>query len=69
MTSTLPVLVVGGGISGLVCAYALRKAGIEAELVEASPEPGGLIRSETHNGFLLEIGPQSFAGTSALRSL
>jgi oxygen-dependent protoporphyrinogen oxidase len=69
MTPTLPVLVVGGGISGLVCAYALRKAGIEAQLVEASPQPGGLIRSENHNGFLLEVGPQSFSGTAALRSL
>jgi protoporphyrinogen/coproporphyrinogen III oxidase len=69
MTPTLPVLVVGGGISGLVCAYALRKAGIEAQLLEASIEPGGVIRSETREGFLLELGPQSFSGTPALRSL
>ena len=69
MTPTLPVLIVGGGISGLVCAYALRKAGIEAQLIEASSQPGGMIRSESREGFLLELGPQSFSGTAALRSL
>ncbi len=69
MTPTIPVLIVGGGISGLVCAYALRKAGIEAQLIEASSQPGGMIRSESREGFLLELGPQSFSGTTALRSL
>ncbi len=69
MTPTLPVLIVGGGISGLICAYALRKAGIEAQLVEATTEPGGVIRSENREGFLLELGPQSFSGTALLRSL
>jgi oxygen-dependent protoporphyrinogen oxidase len=62
-------LVVGGGISGLVCAYALRKSGIDAQLVEASSRPGGVIHSGTRNGFLLELGPQSFSGTAALRGL
>src|SRR6267143_2550826 len=69
MTPTIPVLVVGGGISGLVCAYALRKSGIEAQLVEASPRPGGVIHSVTRDGFLLELGPQSFSSTSELRQL
>jgi oxygen-dependent protoporphyrinogen oxidase len=62
-------LVVGGGISGLVCAYALRNAGIDAQLVESSPRPGGVINSVTRNGFLLELGPQSFSSTPALREL
>jgi protoporphyrinogen/coproporphyrinogen III oxidase len=61
--------VVGGGISGLVCTYALRKAGIDAQLAEASPRPGGVICSITRDGFLLELGPQSFSGTPALREL
>jgi oxygen-dependent protoporphyrinogen oxidase len=61
--------VVGGGISGLVCAYALRKSGIDAQLVEASPRPGGVIHSVTRDGFLLELGPQSFSSTPALRQL
>lgn len=62
-------LVVGAGISGLVCAYALRKAGIDAQVVEASGRPGGVICSERRDGYLLELGPQSFAGTAPLRQI
>lgn len=69
MTAHSPALVVGAGISGLVCAYALRKAGIDAQLVEASSRPGGVIRSERRDGFLLELGPQSFSGTAPLLEL
>jgi protoporphyrinogen/coproporphyrinogen III oxidase len=69
VTRQVQALVVGGGISGLVCAYALRRAGVDAQLVEASSRPGGVINSVTRNGFLLELGPQSFSGTAALRQL
>jgi len=69
VTRYIPALVVGGGISGLVCTYALRKAGIDAQLVEASPRPGGVIHSVTRDGFLLELGPQTFSGTPALLEL
>jgi protoporphyrinogen/coproporphyrinogen III oxidase len=69
VTRHVPALVVGGGISGLVCAYALRKAGIEILLVEASARPGGVINSMARDGFLLELGPQSFTGTAQLRTL
>jgi oxygen-dependent protoporphyrinogen oxidase len=69
VTRHVPALVVGGGISGLVCAHALRKSGIDAQLVEASPRPGGVINSVTRDGFLLELGPQSFSGTAAIRQL
>jgi oxygen-dependent protoporphyrinogen oxidase len=69
VTRYVPALVVGGGISGLVCAHALRKAGIDAQLVESSARPGGVIQSARRDGFLLELGPQSFSGTPALRQL
>jgi len=69
VTPHVPALVVGGGISGLVCAYALHKAGIDAQLAEASPRPGGVINSVTRDGYLLELGPQSFSSTPALREL
>jgi oxygen-dependent protoporphyrinogen oxidase len=69
MATHVPVLIVGAGISGLTCAYHLRKSGIEAQIVEASPCAGGVIRSEHRDGFLLELGPQSFNGTPPLRSL
>jgi oxygen-dependent protoporphyrinogen oxidase len=69
VNTRVPALVVGAGISGLVCAYALRKAGIDAQIVEAAPNPGGVIRSKTRDGFLLELGPQSFSATPAIREL
>jgi protoporphyrinogen/coproporphyrinogen III oxidase len=69
MTNHVPVLVVGAGISGLVCAYHLRKSGIDAQIVEASARPGGMIRSERRDGFLLELGPQSFSSTPQLLDL
>src|SRR5580698_4658034 len=69
MTTHVPVLIVGAGISGLTCAYHLRKSGIDAQIVEAGPRPGGVLRSEHRDGYLLELGPQSFSGTSQLRDL
>jgi protoporphyrinogen/coproporphyrinogen III oxidase len=63
------VVVVGGGISGLVCAYELRKTRVDTQLLEASPLAGGVIHSERRDGYLLELGPQSFSGTPALLAL
>ncbi len=69
MTSSAPAVVIGAGISGLVCAYALNKAGIDVLVLEPSPRAGGVICSERRDGFLLELGPQSFSGTASLRAL
>jgi oxygen-dependent protoporphyrinogen oxidase len=65
----MQTLIVGGGISGLACAYALKKAGVQAQVMEASASPGGMIRSEKRNGYLLEAGPQSFSATPELLAL
>ena len=69
MATRVPILIVGAGISGLACAYYLRKSGLDAQVVEAAPLPGGVIRSERRDGFLLELGPQSFSGTPQLLDL
>jgi oxygen-dependent protoporphyrinogen oxidase len=69
VTAHVPALVVGAGISGLVCAHALRKAGIDAQVVESSANPGGVIGSERRDGYLLELGPQSFNATPAILNL
>jgi oxygen-dependent protoporphyrinogen oxidase len=69
MTTRVPILIVGAGISGLACAYYLRKSGLDAQVLEAAPRPGGVIRSERRDGFLLELGPQSFSGTPQLLDL
>jgi oxygen-dependent protoporphyrinogen oxidase len=53
------VAVIGGGISGLSAAFALHKRGRPYLLLEASDRFGGVIRTETEGGFLLEAGPDS----------
>ena len=62
-------IIVGAGISGLTCAYALQKSGQNVLLLEASECPGGVIRSVEQNGYLYEFGPQSFSSTPTLYKL
>lgn len=64
-----PAIVIGAGISGLVCAYTLRQRGLDAQLFEASERAGGVIRSVERDGFLFELGPQSLTFTESLRKL
>lgn len=52
------IAVVGGGISGLSCAYYLGKAGIEATVFD--PAPGGSIGTVHIDGCILETGPESW---------
>jgi protoporphyrinogen/coproporphyrinogen III oxidase len=53
------VIVVGGGISGLSAALSLHEAGREVVLLEAGPRLGGVIRTETVDGFVIEAGPDA----------
>jgi len=64
-----PVVVVGGGISGLACAYHLQQAGIPVIAVEAGTRPGGLIATKEKDGFRFDLGPQSFLTTEPLLKL
>ena len=54
------VAVIGAGISGLSCAWTLKKLGIEAVVLEASERAGGAIRTEKIYGYQIEWGPNSF---------
>jgi protoporphyrinogen/coproporphyrinogen III oxidase len=63
------VVVIGGGISGLTCAYRLKRLGADVTLLESSDQAGGLIDTVEQDGFLFERGPQSFQGTAALLDL
>jgi oxygen-dependent protoporphyrinogen oxidase len=52
------IAIVGGGVSGLVCAWRLRRAGHDVEVLERESVPGGRMRSERRDGFVLERGAQ-----------
>ena len=50
------VAVVGGGITGLVAAHRLSRAGARVTLFEASGRLGGVVRTDQDDGFLIEAG-------------
>ena len=60
------VVIIGAGIAGLAAAHRVVEQGhahglaVEPLLLEASPRLGGTIRTERHEGFLVEHGPDSF---------
>jgi oxygen-dependent protoporphyrinogen oxidase len=54
----MKVGIVGGGISGLACAYYLDRAGIESIVFD--PTPGGLMGTVHVEGCILETGPESW---------
>jgi oxygen-dependent protoporphyrinogen oxidase len=68
-TISAPVIVIGGGISGLACAIRLKQRGIPVLLLEKSERFGGVAQSIRENGFLFERGPQSFTITPQLNEL
>jgi len=68
-TISAPVIVIGGGISGLACAIRLKRRGIPFLLLEKSSRFGGVVQSIQENGFLFERGPQSFTITPQLNEL
>jgi phytoene dehydrogenase-like protein len=58
MSEARRVVVVGAGLSGLVCARTLQRAGQEVHLYEASDGVGGRVRTDALDGFLLDRGFQ-----------
>jgi len=62
-------VVIGGGITGLACAYRLQRLGTSVTLLEASDRVGGIIQASRHNGFLFEAGPQCPRFPRVLREL
>ena len=69
MDHSKQVVVIGGGISGLSCAYRLRVLGIPVVLFEAAQRAGGLMGTVEKDGFRFEAGPQSFQSTPLLTQL
>ncbi|MFJ4922958.1 NAD(P)/FAD-dependent oxidoreductase [Streptomyces sp. NPDC088725] len=70
------VLVVGAGLAGLACAHDLVAAGLAVRVIEASDGVGGRMRTDRHDGFVIDRGFQVFntsypqvRGRLALREL
>lgn len=62
-------LIVGGGLSGLVCARALQSRGADVTVLESRQTPGGVVETEERGGYLLEWGPNTVAPTPDLMRL
>lgn len=54
------VVVIGAGIAGLTAAYTLKKAGYRVLVLEKNPRIGGLIQTRQDEGYLCEMGPNTF---------
>jgi phytoene dehydrogenase-like protein len=52
------VIIIGAGIAGLTCAKFLKDRGIQSLILEASDGVGGRVRTDVHEGFLLDRGFQ-----------
>jgi oxygen-dependent protoporphyrinogen oxidase len=57
--TVIDVAIVGGGISGLAAAYELSRRGMTARILEAGSRPGGVIRTERFDGWVVDGGPDS----------
>ncbi len=55
----LDVIVVGGGVAGLSCGLRALQAGATVRVLEAGAEPGGNVRTQAVEDFLVELGPHS----------
>jgi oxygen-dependent protoporphyrinogen oxidase len=60
--------VIGAGISGLATTHELRERGASVETFEATAEPGGVVKSRTIDGHVLELGPQRLRGSKLIES-
>jgi len=69
MSEAAPVIVIGGGISGLACSYRICQSGMPVKVIESRDRVGGLIGTVERDGFVFDSGPQSFQGTDALLAL
>ncbi|MET4137058.1 protoporphyrinogen oxidase [Pseudarthrobacter sp. PvP090] len=64
-TAAPTAVVVGGGISGLLAARELARAGVRTTVLEASGEWGGCVGSHVVAGLTLDSGAESFATRSS----
>ncbi|QGN07970.1 protoporphyrinogen oxidase [Halorhabdus sp. CBA1104] len=65
----MTVAVVGAGMSGLALTHFLAERGADVHTFEAAAEPGGVVRSKTVDGHVLETGPQRLRLSEPVQSL
>ena len=59
-TTKIDTLIIGAGLAGLTAARVLKLAGRKVKIIEASDGPGGRVRTDEVNGYLLDRGFQVF---------
>ncbi|MEY4855257.1 MAG: hypothetical protein RLZZ97_87, partial [Gemmatimonadota bacterium] len=55
---TAPIIIVGAGVAGLICAIEIHRAGRPILVLDAAPEVGGRVRSTTRDGLVFDHGFQ-----------
>jgi protoporphyrinogen oxidase len=64
------LLILGGGIAGLAAAWTAREHGIQSLILEAAPQPGGILDSFSVDGFRFDNGVHlSFASEPEVRAI
>ena len=53
------VVIIGGGITGLSAAFELESLGVSFALLEAAAQCGGVIRTDTVDGYTIDAGPDA----------
>jgi phytoene dehydrogenase-like protein len=64
---TSPIVIVGGGLSGLVAAATLAKAGEPVVVLEKASSIGGRATTRDRDGFLFNLGPHALYRAGELR--
>jgi oxygen-dependent protoporphyrinogen oxidase len=65
---SVEALVVGAGVAGLAAARDLSRAGVGVLIVDANSRPGGVMQTDSIDGYRVETGPNTFQAKPALWS-
>jgi oxygen-dependent protoporphyrinogen oxidase len=65
---SIEALVVGAGVAGLAAARDLSRAGVGVLIVDANSRPGGVMQTDSIDGYRVETGPNTFQAKPALWS-
>src|SRR5213593_5202060 len=65
--SQFPVVVVGGGLSGLIASTLIARSGLPVVLLEKSATVGGRAASRSKDGFIVNLGPHALYRAGHLR--